>query len=243
MTKSTSMFYDERWGVQESRRRPGNPDRIERVANAVIDRIGKSGGSSVLDVGCGNGWILDAISHKAQNAVELYGLEPSRQGVLNTSSKVPTATAMQGTLEECLEQGLLNRKFDIVTCSEVIEHVEDPREFVEQLAQVLVDGGSLVLTTPNGRFRDSYFQVTGASPQPRENWLQPSELRALLSSRFDIVTFSTFDLSYWFATHPIFHHILTKVRKVPGGWRATRAWEAAGRKYIGLYQFVVCLRR
>jgi len=36
-----------------------------------------------------------------------------------------------------------------VVCSEVIEHVEDPADFVRALVNVTAPGGVLVLTTPN----------------------------------------------------------------------------------------------
>lgn len=39
--------------------------------------------------------------------------------------------------------------FDLVTCSEVIEHVENPRRLVREARRVLKPGGVLVLTTPN----------------------------------------------------------------------------------------------
>lgn len=39
--------------------------------------------------------------------------------------------------------------FDVVTCSEVVEHVENPRRLMREAWRVLKPGGVLVMTTPN----------------------------------------------------------------------------------------------
>ena len=40
------------------------------------------------------------------------------------------------------------RKFDLILCSEVIEHIQNPKEAIENLYQCLNSGGILILTTP-----------------------------------------------------------------------------------------------
>ncbi len=42
-------------------------------------------------------------------------------------------------------------RFDAVYCSEVIEHVIDPRRFLQSLARLMRQGGVLLLTTPHIR--------------------------------------------------------------------------------------------
>jgi len=42
-----------------------------------------------------------------------------------------------------------DQSFDLVTCTEVIEHLEHYRETLREMHRVLKPGGSLVLTTPN----------------------------------------------------------------------------------------------
>jgi 2-polyprenyl-3-methyl-5-hydroxy-6-metoxy-1,4-benzoquinol methylase len=41
-----------------------------------------------------------------------------------------------------------------VVCSEVIEHVEDPLDFVKVLGEITAPGGALVVTTPNRPVND-----------------------------------------------------------------------------------------
>ena len=69
--------------------------------------------------------------------------------------------------------------FDVVVCSEVIEHI--PREwqarFVTDLRECLAPGGYLILTTPRGEMQ---ALAGDTSNQLIENWLSEPELDRLL---------------------------------------------------------------
>jgi SAM-dependent methyltransferase len=42
-----------------------------------------------------------------------------------------------------------SESFDLVTSTEVIEHLENPRRFFREVARVLKPGGQIILSTPN----------------------------------------------------------------------------------------------
>lgn len=44
---------------------------------------------------------------------------------------------------------LIREKFDVITAIEIIEHLENPSNFLRQCEYLLKPGGSLVITTPN----------------------------------------------------------------------------------------------
>ena len=56
---------------------------------------------------------------------------------------------VNGTVEEYLKQLPAGDKFDAVVASEVIEHVENPSLFVQTCSDLLLDGGSMFVTTIN----------------------------------------------------------------------------------------------
>jgi len=108
-------------------------------------RAGRDG-LSLLDVGCGFGYVLDYWRNEARGVAA--GVEPSEYGRLGRDllgaeihlEYLADATALHG------------RRFDIVYSSEVIEHVPDPAAFLRELAGYLAPGGTLVLTTPRAEF-------------------------------------------------------------------------------------------
>lgn len=116
---------------------------IDLIAGNILTAIPNDSGSGrLLDIGCGFGFGMDAI-HRIMNW-QVRGYEPSRYGRLG---------------REQLELDIVNdfarrnehpdELFDIVHCSEVIEHVRDPRDFIDLLMTYLAPDGVLVLTTPD----------------------------------------------------------------------------------------------
>ncbi|MCS6319833.1 MAG: methyltransferase domain-containing protein, partial [Nitrospira sp.] len=74
------------------------------------------------------------------------------------------------------------KPFDVVLCSEVIEHVPHPQKpgFVVQLAQLLTSGGYLILTTPRGDVWEEWRRIAPPN-QPVEDWVTEQQLGQLLA--------------------------------------------------------------
>jgi trans-aconitate methyltransferase len=187
----------------------------------VLEHLGSRPSRAVLDVGCGNGWILQALATSPFPGLELYGIEPSPIGVAHSRRRVPSAHVTESTLQA----QHFGRRFDAVICSEVIEHVEAQYSFVSLLASQLTDGGVLVLTTPNARYRATYFDRLGLEPQPVEAWLTTRELTRLLREKFSTVSVTSFDLVFWSHLHPRAAEFVRGMQAVRGGWRTSRLWE------------------
>ncbi len=97
-------------------------------------------GGSVLEVGCGYGYLLD----------EARGFFDTRVGTDFSSTAVELARAKadrvyEGGVEEVPE----SEKFDCVIATQVIEHVYEPKKFMELLAGRLKPGGKAVVATPH----------------------------------------------------------------------------------------------
>ena len=73
-------------------------------------------------------------------------------------------------MERGLNNSLDNRKFDLVYGGEVIEHIHDTESFMKECFEVLKDGGTVVLTTPNTSYWGNLFQIFRGKPLHSIDW-------------------------------------------------------------------------
>ena len=121
-------------------------ESIERIKHENARRlrlIARHGNyRTLLDVGCAKGLLLDAA--KAMG-FDTYGTELSRRNVelcLEHGHKV-----IQGYAQDMTD--VPEGKFDVITCLDVIEHVDRPIDMLLTLTGMLADHGLLVVSTPN----------------------------------------------------------------------------------------------
>ena len=103
-----------------------------------------------MDIGCGQGDLLSHIN-STHPTLSLFGFELSASGVAATKRKVPSAQVSELDLFSDLASSVLSPVgAEIATCSEVLEHVPDPVEFLRKSKAALVPGGYMVATIPGG---------------------------------------------------------------------------------------------
>jgi methionine biosynthesis protein MetW len=118
-------------------------------------------GQRVLDVGFGNGLVLQ----------KLQGRYRERVGVDLALSKHALALRAEGirVLKGDVSRGLPFKAghFDAVVSLDVLEHVFDPLAFLTELRRVLRPGGRLVVSTPNVRYLRQLWRIAvqGLGPQ------------------------------------------------------------------------------
>lgn len=216
----TDEYYDKRWSQEDEATTPPNKERVGLVVQAAVTLLKGHARPRILDIGCGNGWILAALSDAVGDRVQLYGLEPSEVGVRNSQRRVPGAKIYHGLLG----QVAFDTSFDLIVCSEVIEHVEDQAFFMGQLRSLLNANGALVLTTPNARFRDRYFTSpqSKAIPQPVEQWLTRDQLLELAEPHFTHSEVRTFDSDFAASNQPFLRFLRHRIVQLRGGWHIWR---------------------
>lgn len=150
----TSLFYDDLSVAkyEEQDIIPGLAERYYLEQGAGLDwlvqllyRVDRHRVQRYLEVGCGYGLLVDYASRVF--GWQAKGIDPS-----------PLAAMGRSTLGVDIEARYLGvgerpvgAPFDLVYCSEVIEHVADPRAFVDTLRAQLTPAGHLMLTTPNAQ--------------------------------------------------------------------------------------------
>jgi len=101
---------------------------------------------SVLDMGCGQGTFLKELKAEFPR-IEPWGVDFSSSAVQIAGARVPGGKFQ--VLDIVSEH--LPRRFDLVVCSEVLEHIVDDVAAIRNLAQMT--GKYLVVSSPQGRMR------------------------------------------------------------------------------------------
>jgi 2-polyprenyl-3-methyl-5-hydroxy-6-metoxy-1,4-benzoquinol methylase len=138
-------FYEDFWGrcSDFSRYNPGARHRrrlFGRVLRGLTYR-------SVLDVGCGDGENLLFIRSQSPEGVAYTGADLSPRSVAENAQRLPFARFL--TLD--IERESLAETFDLVTFTEVLEHLDDPAAAVRNLSRMVAPGGHLLVTCPTGK--------------------------------------------------------------------------------------------
>lgn len=103
--------------------------------------------SKILDVGCGNGSMAIEL---IKNGYDVYGIDASSTGIDIAKRIYPDRFFLLDINSKILPKELENIKFDTIISTEVIEHLFDPRGFVELCKNILRNNkkGIIIISTP-----------------------------------------------------------------------------------------------
>lgn len=114
-----------------------------RVKEYVISKIPKNT-ESILDVGCGKGWVAKYFLPEGKLVLSL---DISLTNPLKVKTRYPSEKHF-GIVADSFKLPFSEGSFNCVIASEIIEHVVDPESFIKELFRAVKKGGSLILTTP-----------------------------------------------------------------------------------------------
>jgi SAM-dependent methyltransferase len=141
-------------------------------------------GGRVLDVGCGVGQVIARLT---EAGFEAYGVDVSEPNVERARKVNPRCQLYDGR-----RLPFPDGHFQSAGALNVLEHVDEPEDFVRELVRVVEPGGKVVLSSPN------FFRVLGLGdyhPRMRglkskwRNWRRLLEKRRQMRSEPDKVQF------------------------------------------------------
>ncbi|WP_428820917.1 methyltransferase domain-containing protein [Microbulbifer sp. MCCC 1A16149] len=130
-------------------------------------------GQRVLDLGCGEG--RHAIHLMLTDAVDIFGIDLSLRDITTASERAQPFIAagqqagrVQFGVGNALQLPFSDDFFDVVICSEVLEHIEDYQGVLGEINRVLKPAGVFAATVPAffpewvcWKLSDAYHEVEG----------------------------------------------------------------------------------
>jgi len=142
-------------------------------------------GYKILDVGCGGGILSESL---ARLGAQVTGIDPCEESISAASlrasnSKMTNLKYEVTTIEELMLTS--STKFDAITASEVIEHLDNQEYFIQMCSSLLKPGGSLFLTTINKNYlswalgiiaAEYVFSLVAKGTHDWEKFISPNDL-------------------------------------------------------------------
>jgi SAM-dependent methyltransferase len=145
-----------------------------RLAERLLRR---TGGRRVLDVGCGQGFLLGQLSPK----VDAWGMEVSNYAAGRCAMFAPRARIVLGNIEEGVPDVVPRASFDVVIARYLYEHLKDPAAAMRRSVELVRPGGHLLFSVPNtespgvrlkGPQWFGYLDETHCSLLPPAEWIR-----------------------------------------------------------------------
>lgn len=124
--------------------------QCEFVQNIVIHK-----NIDLLDIGAGDGTFIKIAAERGWNAL---GIEPARCNFTFDNRKAEGSAEMICGYITSLPE---SRKYDVITMWDVIEHVEEPVDFLKSAIKFLKEDGVLIIETGNYQSADRIASQKG----------------------------------------------------------------------------------
>lgn len=145
-----------------------------RYYAALLRRYAPPGGGRLLEAGCGMGHMLGLL----QEDFACTGIDLMDYAIEQTRLNAPQARVLQGDVNAA---GIFaDGEFNVVVALHLVEHLEQPRTFIREMARILQPGGLFLFATPHPdytmrRFKDPLHDAIGKDQthinvQPPATW-------------------------------------------------------------------------
>ncbi len=162
-----------------------NPLRLQFILNNFNKPIKKK---KILDIGCGGGLVSELLAKINAEVTgideNIYNIKEAKEHAKKNSLKI---VYINQSLDFFFKKN--KKKFDLILCLEVLEHVDNVEETLKKISKLMNPGGTLILSTINRSLQSLIFaKIFGEyvlnwipiGTHQFEKFLKPEEIIELL---------------------------------------------------------------
>ncbi|MFH1781058.1 MAG: class I SAM-dependent methyltransferase [Patescibacteria group bacterium] len=155
----------------------------------------KHGKTSLLDIGCAEGLFIKEAARKGLRASGI-DINPELIKIARQTYGLETAS--------CLNLEDLEGKFDMITMIDVLEHLHNPGEYINQMKKNLNKNGFVFVGLPNPGCHPQFLPIDGDLPPHHLTWWSKKSLFYLFQSNdYEVLEYQTQkvdpkDMAVWF---------------------------------------------
>ena len=171
---------------------------LQSVMEVVYNLVAQTNPSSVLDAGCGEGFVADYM-HNRDPSLQITGIDYSPEAIEYAEAHFGHAARFK--IGSLLELPFDDNAFDTVVCSEVLEHVVEYEVAMRELKRVARQ--HVVISVPNEpyfKWLNDLAQAIGFSQDPGHvNFWNHRQFRSYMKSHFANPAFARKHIMYQLA--------------------------------------------
>lgn len=140
----------QRFGNAYGKQAPRDPISrlvLKNFVTCVCGLVEKLPARSILDVGCGEGWLTSHLIKAVPSTTTIYALDASKALVGRVTGFPASAERVVGAAELL---PFRNDSFDVVVASEVLEHLLHPEAALREISRVTIE--HVLITVPHEPF-------------------------------------------------------------------------------------------
>ncbi len=154
-----------------------------RKLRRILSQLDLDGEISILEVGCGEGFVLSILKEVFPQA-KLLGVDISRQALDKAKQRVPQAVL---ELADASKLNYDDNSFDLVVCLEVLEHLPDPTVVAQEMLRV--SKKYIIISVPwepwfslGNLLRGRWLKRWGRHPEHLNYWTKKDFLKWLAAA-------------------------------------------------------------
>lgn len=129
--------------IKHTSKNPIQKFLIKNFYSALISLAKPLSPKNILDAGCGEGFTINKLS-KNNIGKTIEGVEYEKDAIAFGKKLFPGLKIKQGSIYDLPYK---NGYFDLITCTEVLEHLEDPVKALQEMLRVTKK--YLIISVPN----------------------------------------------------------------------------------------------